>query len=158
MTSKRVIHLCAMFVVSVVAATMMASVIGTQFVLARLDQLGVSVSLADRLATTWHDFINLGVFISPAFGFSYGILIATGLLVAFVAATVLSHWLPSFRTIIFTAAGGIALATVLILSLQAFEVMLFSFARSPLEFFGQVVAAACGGWLFATLTAKPGDA
>ena len=154
MKTKRIIRLVFVFILAVVATTILACVIGTQFVLAGLSEVGIAIPLATRIANTWYDVVNLGFIPSPAFGFSYGLMITIGLLIAFIAAAAVAHFLPRYRVIIFTVAGAVAVFTQLWLSFQSFEVMLFAFARTPTGLAAQAIAGAVGGWLFATYTAR----
>jgi len=158
LATKHLLHLFAVFAVTVVLTTTVASVAGTQVVLAQLDALGVSVSIADRINTTWQDLLGLGLFISPVLGFSYGAIIAIGLFIAFISAGIVSHWLPTLRKIVYTVAASVAIMTILVVSYQIFEVVLFAFARTPFGYLSQVGAGAIGGWFFSVLTAPKGDA
>ncbi len=151
---QRILKIIIVFVVTVIATTALACVIGTQFVLAALSDVGVAIPFAVRVANTWYDVLNLGFIPSPAFGFSYGFMITVGFLIAFIAAAAVAHFLPRHRVIIFTVAGAVAVITQLWISYQSFEVMLFAFARTPLGLAAQAAAGAVGGWLFATYTPR----
>ena len=151
---QRIPRIILVFISTVIATTILACVIGTQFVLAGLSDVGIAIPLAVRIANTWYDIINLGFIPSPAFGFSYGLMITIGLFIAFIAAAAVAHFLPRYRVIIFTVAGAVAIITQLWVSFQSFEVMLFAFARTPLGLGAQAIAGAVGGWMFATYTAQ----
>ncbi len=154
MTLQRIIRISVVFVLAVIATITLACIIGTQFVLAAHSEVGIAIPFTVRIANTWYDLINLGFLPSQAFRFSYGQMIFVGLLIAFIAAAGVSHFLPQFRIIIFTVAGAVAILTQLGLSFFSFEVMLFAFARTPMGLAGQTLAGAVGGWLFAKYTAR----
>lgn len=149
MALTRILRVLIAFLVAVVTATVVACIIGTQFVLAALSGIGVDIPLADRLATTWYDLINFGFIPSPSFGFSYGMVIATGLFIAFLVAAALSYFLPRFRTIIYAVAGGVAILTFLGSSYFVFGASMFAFAQTPMGLLTQGAAGAVGGWVFA---------
>ncbi len=149
MALQRLVRIIIAFVAAVVVATAVACVIGTQFVLAALTGIGVEISVSERFATTWYDLVNFGFIPSPAFGFSYALVIGIGLVIAFIAAAAMSHFLPRFRTIIYTVAGGVAIVTFLSASFFVFGVVLFAFAQTPMGLISQAAAGAAGGWIFA---------
>ena len=138
------------FIAAVVIATSIACIIGTQFVLAALAGVGVDIPLIDRLATTWYDLINFGFIPSPAFGFSYAMVIGVGLFIAFLVAAALSYFLPRFRAVIYAVAGGVAILTFLGSSYFVFGASMFAFAQTPMGLITQGAAGAVGGWVFAT--------
>lgn len=144
----------AAFVAAVVAATTVACIIGTQFVLAALTGIGVDIPLGDRLATTWHDLVYFGFVPSPAFGFSYAVVITIGLFIAFLVAAALSYFLPRFRVVIYSVAGAAAILTFLGSSYFVFGASMFAFAQSPMGLITQGAAGAVGGWLFATYSSQ----
>ena len=150
MRVQRIVGMAGVFCASTVVATAFACIIGTQFVLAGLTGLGVDVPLADRVSTTWYDIVNFGFVPSPAFGFSYAMVIGVGLFIAFLAAAALSYFLPRFRTVIYSVSGGIAIVTILGASFFVFGVVLFAFAQTPMGLISQAAAGAAGGWIFAT--------
>jgi len=149
MIIQRLLRLLLAFVAAVVATTVVACLIGTQFVLAALSGIGVDIGFGDRLATTWHDLIYFGFVPSPSFGFSYAVVIAIGLFIAFLVAAALAYFLPRFRTIIFSVAGAAAILTFLGSSYFVFGASMFAFAQTPMGLIFQGVAGAVGGWVFA---------
>lgn len=150
MAFQRILRRIIAFGAAVVLATVVACIIGTQFVLAALSGVGVDIPIADRLATTWHDLVYFGFVPSPAFGFSYAVVIAIGLFIAFLVAAALSYFMPRFRIVIYTVAGGAAILTFLGSSYFVFGASMFAFAQTPMGLFTQAAAGAVGGWVFAT--------
>lgn len=148
MILSRIIRTLIAFFAAVVIATAVACIIGTQFVLAALAGIGVDISLIDRLATTWHDLINFGFIPSPAFGFSYVMVIGIGLFIAFLVAAALSYFLPRFRTVIYAVAGSVAILAFLGSSYFVFGASMFAFAQTPMGLITQGAAGAVGGWVF----------
>lgn len=150
MILQRLFRILLAFCAAVVAATAVACIIGTQFVLAALTGIGVEISFGERLATTWHDLIYFGFVPSPSFGFSYAVVIAIGLFIAFLVSAGLVYFLPRFRTIIYTVAGATAILTFLGSSYFVFGASMFAFAQSLMGLITQGAAGAIGGWIFAT--------
>lgn len=155
MILQRIFRILIAFVAAVVAATVVACVIGTQFVLAALSGIGVDIPLADRIATTWHDLIYFGFVPSPSFGFSYAVVIAIGLFIAFLVSAALAYFMPRFRTTIYAVAGGAAILTFLGSSYFVFGASMFAFAQTPMGLITQAAAGAVGGWVFATYSTAP---
>lgn len=148
MVLQRLLRVFLAFIAAVIVATVVACIIGTQFVLAALSGIGVDIPVADRLTTTWHDLINFGFIPSPAFGFSYGVVIGIGLFIAFLVAAALSYFLPRFRTVIYAVAGAAAILTFLGSSYFVFGASMFAFAQTPMGLITQGAAGAVGGWVF----------
>lgn len=149
MIIQRILRALIAFLAAVIAATVVACIIGTQFVLAALSGIGVDIGVGARLATTWHDLIYFGFVPSPAFGFSYGVVIAIGLFIAFLVSAAVAYFLPRFRTIIYAVAGGVAILTFLGSSYFVFGASMFAFAQTPMGLISQAAAGAVGGWVFA---------
>lgn len=134
------------FVFSVICTFLLASIAGTQVVLADVSSFGLHVSFSDRVSATFHDIIGL----SP----TLSILITAALLVAFVAAAVCCRILGGNRTYWYLAAGLTSLPAALMLIKALTGGTLFAAARSG---FGMLLIAFCGlagGWVFARLSQK----
>ena len=131
------------FLVSVVAATALASIISTQFVIAGLQGIGVEIPFGTRVSMTVTDLALLRIYV---------IMGGTAMLVAFFVAGACARWLPSSRQVWFTIAGFAALTCVLMLVESMLGAMLIAGARSLPGLLLQGVAGAFGGWTFARLT------
>lgn len=139
-TLTRVLH----FLLALVATAALCCLAASQFNLARLSDLGVSVPFSDRLAVTAHDLINMGPL--------YGSLIGAALVIAFPVTGLLVRWFSSRRAFLYALAGAVAIAVMLVIMKQAFGITLIAATRTASGFASQVVAGAVGGWLFAYLT------
>ena len=131
------------FVVAVVAATTLASIISTQFVIAGLQGIGVEIPFGTRVSMTVTDLALLRVYV---------IMGGTAMLVAFLVAGACAKWLPGSRQVWFTVAGFAALTGVLMLVESVLGAMLIAGARSLPGLLLQGVAGAFGGWTYARLT------
>ena len=128
------------FLVAVVAATALASIISTQFVIAGLQGIGVEIPFGTRVSMTVTDLALLRIYL---------IMGGTAMLVAFGAC---ARWLPGSRQVWFTVAGFATLTCVLLLVESMLGAMLIAGARSLPGLLLQGVAGAFGGWAFARLT------
>jgi len=79
------IRYLAAFVVAVVSATALASVVSTQFVIAGLQGVGVEIPFGTRAAMTLTDLALLR---------TYAIVAGTAMLVAFPVGGACARWLP----------------------------------------------------------------
>lgn len=139
-TLIRVLH----FLLALAGTAALCCLAASQFNLARLIDLGVSIPFSDRLAVTAHDLINMGPL--------YGSLIGAALVIAFPVAGLLARWFSSRRTFLYVLAGAVAIAVMLVVMRQAFGISLIAATRTTGGFVSQVIAGAVGGWLFAYLT------
>ena len=131
------------FVVAVVAATTLASIISTQFVIAGLQGIGVDIPFGTRVSMTVTDLALLRIYL---------IMGGAAMLVAFVVAGACTRWLPGSRQVWFSVAGFAALTCVLMLIESMLGAMLIAGARSLPGLLLQGVAGAFGGWTFERLT------
>ena len=131
------------FLVAVVAATALAWIISTQFVIAGLQEIGVEIPFGTGVSMTVTDLALLRIYL---------IMGGTAMLVAFLVAGACARWLPGSRQVWFTVAGFAALTCVLLLVESMLGAMLIAGARSLPGLLLQGVAGAFGGWTFARLT------
>jgi len=142
----KIIRIMLCFIISVVTSVLLASVVGTQLVLADVLSFGLDVSLSDRLSATFHDIIGLAPTLS--------ILIAAAFLVAFLVAALCQRLLGGNRTYWYLAAGFTSLPATLMLIKLLMGGTLFAAARTGS---GMLMIALCGlagGWVFARLTQR----
>lgn len=135
------------FFVAVMASYLFASIAHTQFVLAGLINIGVNISISDRLSMTMSDIIGL----APG----YGAVIFVALAVGFLLINAISKWvfpLPNFR---YAIAGFAAMAVALLAMYPLLNVTLIAGAREPAGFFTQCVAGFFGGLVFMSMNKKP---
>ena len=133
------------FILSVIIATLVASLFSTQFVIAALENSGAQVGWGDRLDMTLYDLGHLGLV--------YGIFISIGLLVAFLVAGLVHHFAKTKRPLIYVVAG-MACFVVMLYLMQAvfFGVPIIAGARSTMGLAFQALAGGIAGYVFAKLT------
>jgi len=91
-----------------VAVTYLAAVVHqTQSVVANLHDMGVDVSLGERLNATAHDLAGMATTFLP--------MIAVGLAIAFPVAWLVIRRLPRWRPVGYPLAGGLAVLGALLL-------------------------------------------
>ncbi|MDT8321037.1 MAG: hypothetical protein RQ826_10980 [Xanthomonadales bacterium] len=138
------IRIFGAYLLSLIAGYALASVIATQSVVARLQEMGVDVAFMDRLDMTLKDLQGLAGSLLPMLAFGY--------LIAFLTAALLSHRKPSWRTPLFALAGAAALVSIHLMLNMAFGVTPIAVARTSGGLLAQAAAGAVGAWLFAYLT------
>ncbi|NNC38822.1 MAG: hypothetical protein EX271_04415 [Acidimicrobiales bacterium] len=140
------------FILSVVVATVLASIFSTQFVIGDLGKAGAPVGFGDRLSMTAYDIVNLGKL--------YGIFIFIGLLIAFLAAGLIYWKAQTKRPLIYIVAGMMCFVVMLhLMKLVFFGVPIIAGARSIIGLAFQAIAGGIAGYVFARLTTpKPGAA
>ena len=140
----KIIKVLLVFIFSVLITFLLASIIGTQIVLADILSFGLDVSLSDRISATLHDILGLAPTLS--------ILISAAFLVAFVVAALCKRLLGGNRAYWYLAAGFTSLPATLVLIKLIMGGTLFAATRTG---FGMLLIAVCGlvgGGLFARLT------
>lgn len=130
---------------SVAATSVLASVFSTQFVLAALQDLGVEITLAQRVSMTLADFGILPLM---------GMAVAACFLVGFSIAVLAARFAGGDRRYWLVAAGATALVVELLIMRATLGLMPISGARSTAGLFAMGIAGGVGGWLFARLTAR----
>ena len=131
------------FIVAVLATFLLASIVGTQLVLADIQGFGLVVSSADRVAATIHDIAGLATMLP--------ILISVTFLLAFIIAESGRRIMSGRRTYWYMAAGLTSLPAALTLIKTLMGGTVFAAARTGS---GMLLIALCGligGWLFARL-------
>ncbi len=128
---------------AVVVTYVLASIFATQSVLARLGEMGVAVPLGQRISTTLQDLVGMGNMFLP--------MVAFAILIAFIVATIITHWLRPWRRSVFILAGAVGMLA-LHLTLEAMLGMTpIATARTLTGVLMQGVAGAAGGWMFVTI-------
>lgn len=133
------------FIISVLAASIIASMFSTQFVVAGLRELAIEIPVATRLAMTFGDLAILK---------TLGIIVSLCFLISFVIAGLAKRYIGGSRLSWYTVAGGLSLATALLLMEQVLQLMPIAGARTTGGMSTQALAGAMGGFIFAQLT-KP---
>ena len=139
----KVIRTMLYFIVAVLATFLLASMVGTQLVLADIWSFGLVVSLSDRVSATIHDIAGLATMLP--------LLISVTFLLAFIIAESGRRILTGKRTYWYMAAGLTSLPAALTLIKTLMGGTVFAAARTGS---GMLLFALCGligGWLFARL-------
>jgi len=136
------------FIFVVLVTFLLASIIGTQIVLADILAFGLDVSFSDRLSASLHDIVGLAPALCAIIGAAF--------LLAFPVARLGKRFLGGKRTHWYLAAGFTSLPATLMLIKSIMGVTVFAAARTG---FGLLLFALCGlvgGCLYARLTQKRG--
>ena len=132
-----------MFLVSWLFTFTLASLFHSQYVVNQLVDVGVVVSLSDRINLTLDDWLGL----LP----TYGAIIAIALAIAFFAVVLLVKKFEKYSMVLFVASGITAFAVVLVAIESIMNIHIIAGARGW-GFYLQLLAGALGGLLFALLT------
>ncbi len=134
------------FVVASLGGYLLAAAFSTQSVLSSLADMGVTVTLGQRIAATAHDIAGMtGIFLP---------ILAVGFLLAFLVTGLLMRWLDRWRTPLYVLAGGVAVLTVLLSLKASFGLMPIAGARTAAGLASQCVAGAIAGYLFALISPR----
>lgn len=120
-----------------------ASMLHTQAVLAKLTDIGIIITLSERLSTTWQDMLGL----AP----TYGLIILIGLTIAFSVAGLINKKLKSTGMVLYPLAGGLAFLVILLAMQPILNVTLIAGARGTSGLLMQVVAGLIAGLCFSSL-------
>lgn len=143
---RPVLHFIWIMLLAVVVSTLLQS----QINLLALQQLGVSISAAERLATSWHDIVHFSPLYLLLFGVSF--------LLSQSIAAVFTVVLPTFslgwqRILLFSVAGLVGLwCTLLLVNALAPMPTLIAASRSASGLAALLLVAAAAGALFAYCT------
>lgn len=135
------------WLLAVLVAGAVGSVIHTQRILAELSALGAQASFGLRLQTTAQDLLG--------FGPTWTALVAAGFLIALPVAALLARWRPAWRGFLFPLAGAVAVVTALVLMRQLLGLMPVAAARDSLGLLLFAFAGALGGAVYAWRTRTP---
>ena len=136
-------RLLPIFLVSWLFTFTLASLFHSQYVVNQLVDVGVVVSLSDRINLTLDDWLGL----LP----TYGAIIAIALAIAFFAVVLLIKKFEKYSMVLFVASGITAFAVVLVAIESIMNIHIIAGARGW-GFYLQLLAGALGGLLFALLT------
>jgi len=136
-------RLLPIFLVSWLFTFTLASLFHSQYVVNQLVDVGVVVSLSDRINLTLDDWLGL----LP----TYGAIIAIALAIAFFAVVLLAKKFKKYSMVLFVASGITAFAVVLVAIESIMNIHIIAGARGW-GFYLQLLAGALGGLLFALLT------
>lgn len=142
----RVLRVVAAWLLAVLCATLLGTLVQTQFNLAALAGLGVAVSLGERLQATLHDLVNF----SPL----YATVVAAAFLPAFTVSGLLARAWPRWRQPLHLAAGLAAIPVALLVMHRLLPVMPISAARTQAGVLALALCGALAGLVFARLSPR----
>ncbi|MDX1705784.1 hypothetical protein [Pseudidiomarina sp.] len=129
------------FVIAIIAAALVASVIQTQFNLAALSELTLDIDMNTRISTIIHDIINF----SP----TIAVILLVALLIGFPVAYLLAQRWPDYERWLFMAAGGVGLAIAFtVVDAIAPMPTLIAANRTLLGFVLMSLTGVLAGWVF----------
>lgn len=131
------------YLTAVAATSVSGSIVQTQFNLAALQELGVSIPLDVRLDTTAQDLLGF----APLFA----ALVAAALLVVFVVAGLLLRWRPLPVMSLHVLAGTAAILALLLIMDAMLPITPIAAARSTGGLLSLSLSGAVGGLLFAAI-------
>lgn len=142
---KQIFKYVVSWFAAVVTTTVLAVILQTQNVLARLVGVGANVTIGERLSMTAYDVLHLGGL--------YGAFIALAFMVAFFAGGLVFRFAKFGRRIVYVVAGATAM-TVMLYAMQTvfFGVPLIAGARSGFGIGLQMLAGGLGGYIFSHLS------
>jgi len=130
---------------AVISTVIIGSVISSNRVINILDDIGSKTNFGDRLSMSFYDVTH--------FGTLYGPFIFLAFTVAFLAAWKIFDVMKVARTLIYVAAGAIAMFVMLWAMEQVFfGVPIVAGARDGFGLILQMLAGGVGGFIFAKLT------
>lgn len=132
------------FFPAVLIAYLLASVFFTQTILATVQSFGLDVTLADRLAATWHDIMGMAS--------SYLLLLLVAFIIGLPVAAGLTRLLGGHRALLFTLAGFVAVLALHLIMKTVLGVSGIAVTRSLAGLIGQGLAGAVGGYCYHRLS------
>lgn len=132
------------FFPAVLLTYVLASILSTQFTLGNLEGMGVDVSGAVRLSTTFHDLVGLTS--------SYLVLILVAFVLGLPVAAGLTKFMPSHRLVLFVLAGFVAIVALHLIMKAALGLSGIAATRTMAGLLAQGVAGAAGGFLYFRLS------
>ena len=143
MKFKFYLRLCSHFLIATIFAFVLASLFHSQFVMAELTSVGVTISFIDRLSMSLDDLIGL----YP----TYGVVIGISFLIAFCISALLIKRFHIPSSAVYFVGGGFGVATALLAMHPILDITFLASARSTFGFISQSLAGAMGGWVFSYL-------
>lgn len=135
----------AAYVAAVALTYVLAVFTATQSVLGSVEALGLPVPLSTRFSATLQDLLGMTDIFLP--------VIAVGLLIALAVGAGIGRFARRLRLPLLVVAGATALLAVHLALQAAFDITPIAIARTQSGLAVQALCGACGGYLFARLTA-----
>ncbi|XOV81487.1 MAG: hypothetical protein ACFHXK_11440 [bacterium] len=137
------------FVLAVITAYVLAVLAYTQLNLANIVEMGLPVSMTDRIGAAGHDLMGMATLYLP--------IIAVALLLAFGFTAIVLRWVPQLRTLGYILAGfvGIFAVDFALGALLTGGTHPLAVTRTTIGLLSQCVAGAIGGYVFAVMLRQP---
>ena len=132
------------FFPAVLLTYVLASVFSTQVILGNLQGMGVEVSTAIRLSTTFHDLLGLTS--------SYLVLILIAFAIGLPVAAGFTKLMPNYRLVLFVLAGFVAIVALHLIMKALLGLSGVAATRTMFGLLGQGVAGAIGAYLYFRLS------
>lgn len=146
MQLRTVGNVMAAWLLAVLTATVIGSIVQTQFNLAAIVNLEVAVPVGTWLLTTIQDIFS--------FGLLYGILVAIALAIGFAVAALLSKYTSLPRNFMFVLAGAVAVLVLLVALNTALPMTPIAATRNIFALLLMALAGAPAGWVYTRI--RPG--
>lgn len=127
-------------------AYLVGTVIATQVILAKVQELGLPVTFRDRLGASGHDILGMTS--------SYFPLLLITLLIAMPVAVQLCRLIPRAHVYLFMLIGASAVVALHLIVKEVFGGNEFAAVREVHGLLLQGIAGACGGYLFFVFTGR----
>ena len=134
------LRILAAYLAAVLVTYATAAMAHTQWVMVNLGEMGVTVSLSDRIGATAHDLLGMATLYLP--------IIAVGLAVAFPVAALVIRARPRWRSLGYSLAGGAAVLVIHVVLYQTFSITPIAAARTTAGLTVQALCGALGGWVY----------
>lgn len=134
------------FLAAVLTTYVVAAVLATQSVLSSLADLGVPLTVGQRLTVTGHDLLGMAS--------SYMPLLAIAFLIAFPLAAWISRRWPQYKVSLYALAGAVAVIAIHIGLNLAFGITPVAAARTMGGLLLQSAAGALGGCVYARVAGR----
>jgi hypothetical protein len=135
-----VIKVLKAFLPATIIAFLLASVLSTQVILARVQAMGLDVPVNVRIMTTLQDIVGMAS--------SYLLLITLAFALALPVAARLARVISDRSVVLFILAGFVAIAVLHIALQFALGIHPIPATRTLPGFLGQCLAGAAGGWCY----------
>ena len=134
------------FLVAGLVAYVIAVLFYTQINLSNLTDLGIDISLSDRLAAASHDLLSMTGMYLP--------IMLVALLVAFSLAAIVIRFLPNLRTLGFVLAGMVGVLALVLFFSSFLGTNPIAVTRSSLGLLSQCGAGGIGGLVYALVSKR----
>lgn len=140
-----ILRVVLFFLLAVVVATLLGTLIQTQLNLAALQVIGVEIGFADRLATTGRDLLGF----TPIFA----LLVSAALLCALPVAELLGRVFKPWRAVLYALAGAVGIKVAFdVVDYLAPMPTFIAATRGTGGLLLMMIAVGVGSWLFGRLT------